>query len=212
LADRLERCYAGAVYDVLRELDRPHQVLPHGIRPLDPSRRLAGTVFTVAGSTTEDHDADETLLAWTGMLGAVPPGSVLVCQPNDRTLSHMGELSAQTLNHREVRGCVIDGGCRDSHFILKMGFPVFCRYLTPKDIVGRWMVESIGESISIGGIMITSGDYVLADRDGVVVIPRDCVADVVEATEELISQENAVRRAILSGVNPKQAYLDYGRF
>ena len=57
----------------------------------------------------------------------------------------MGELSAETLKFRGVRGYVVDGGCRDVDFILKLGFPVCCRYYTPADIVGRWVVRRYTE-------------------------------------------------------------------
>ena len=56
--------------------------------------------------------------------------SIIICQPNDSTLSHMGELSAETLAFRNIRGYIVDGGCRDSDFIQKIAFAVFCRYYT----------------------------------------------------------------------------------
>ena len=60
-------------------------------------------------------------------------------------IAHMGELSAETLQFRGVRGYIVDGGCRDTGFILNMGFPVFCRYLTPRDVVGIWVPDRFGE-------------------------------------------------------------------
>ena len=64
----------------------------------------------------------------------------------------MGELSAETLQRRGVRGYIVDGGCRDIDFILKMGFPVFARFFTPSDIVARWMpTATISRRIGISG-------------------------------------------------------------
>jgi len=212
LGDRLEKCYSGAAYDVLRTLGLPDQLLPTTIRPLDPTRVLAGKVFTVSGHLDPTLDPHATLLAWTGLLSKAPRNSVIVCQPNDSTLAHMGELSSETLTLRGVRGYIVDGGCRDSAFILRTGFPVWCRYFTPRDVVGRWVADAVGEPIEIGGVAIDTGDYVLADRDGIVIIPGAIAADVTGKMEQVLSTENEVRTAILQGVDPVEAYLQHGKF
>lgn len=209
---RLSQCYSGAVYDVLRAMGYPDQVLPSQIMPLLPGTLLAGPVFTVSGHLEPGADPHETLLAWTGMLSGAPAGHVVICQPNDSTVSHMGELSSETLKARGVRGYIADGGCRDTAFIRSLGFPVFCRYTTPKDIVGRWLVDSLGEPISIGGVDIRTGDWVIADTDGVVIIPGHLVQEVIEQTETVMQTESQVRKAIMRGEDPQQAYLQYGKF
>ena len=137
LADRLQACYSGAVYDVLRELGHRDCVLPANIRPIDRAARIAGEVFTVSGRVDESLDAHASLLRWTELLSRAPRDSVVVCQPNDSTLSHMGELSAETMKLRGVRGYIVDGGCRDSGFIERIGFPVFCRYFRPTASASR---------------------------------------------------------------------------
>jgi regulator of RNase E activity RraA len=212
LADRLERCYAGAVYDVMRSLGHPDCVLPAMIRPLATDTKLAGRVFTVSGRAAPGSDAHQTLLAWTGLLSKAPRGSVVVCQPNDSTMAHMGELSAETMQFRGVRGYVVDGGCRDAAFIEKIGFRVFCRYFTPIDVVGRWLPEAFGQPIRIGSVEVKTGDYVYGDRDGVVVIPGDMAERVVTRVEQVMQTESLVRKAILQGVDPQEAYLKYGKF
>jgi len=211
-AERLEQCYTGAVFDVLRDKGYPDQALPHGIRPLDPAWKLAGPAFPVSGRRTTELGVHETILEWTTFLSKAPSGSVVICQPNDLALAHMGELSSETLQRRGVRGYVVDGGTRDSEFILKIGFRVFCRYATPSDIAGRWVMDNLGGPIRIGALTITEGDYVLADRDGVVIIPKAIVAETVEATEDVLRREDLVRKAIMLGTDPREAYLKYGKF
>jgi 4-hydroxy-4-methyl-2-oxoglutarate aldolase len=211
LAERLERAYSGAVYDVLREMGLPNQVLANSIKPLNPKWKLAGPVFTLAGGIREVTE-DESMLRWCDFLSQAPAGHVIVCQPNDNVLAHMGELSAETLNFRGIRGYVVDGGCRDADFILNLGFRVFSRYLTPADIVGKWSVQTIGEPIRIGDNSVHPGDYVMGDIDGVVLIPESAVNECVDRVEEVINTENLVRKAILSGDDPNEAYLKYGRF
>ncbi len=68
LADRLERCYSGAVYDVMRDLGRRDCALPPAIRPIDPARKLAGPIWTATGRPADGADHHETLLSWTGLL------------------------------------------------------------------------------------------------------------------------------------------------
>ncbi|MCU0771607.1 MAG: RraA family protein [Verrucomicrobia bacterium] len=211
-SDRLAPCYTGAVYDVLRGMGHRRQALPSGITALNPESKLAGVIYTVSGRPAPELDAHETLLRWTALLSKAPKGAIVVCQPNDSTLAHMGELSAETLTYRGVKGYVVDGGCRDTEFILRLGFPVFCRYKTPVDVVGRWAAETFGEPIEIGGVRIETGDYLLADRDGAVIIPAALVDKVVTQTEKVMRTENKVRTAILQGVDPQEAYLKYGKF
>lgn len=212
LSNRLEKCYSGAVYDVLRAMGYDQQTLPNEIRPLDVNKKLAGPVYTVSGNYDDTLDAHETLLHWTGLLSKAPEGSVVICQPNDNTLSHMGELSSETLQLRGIKGYIVDGGCRDSDFISKIGFKVFCKYYTPVDVVGRWVANGFAAPITIGKVTIKTGDYVMADRDGIVIIPQAIAAEVVEKTEEVLRTENLVRKAILEGVDPQEAYLKYGKF
>jgi regulator of RNase E activity RraA len=212
LADRLDKAYSGAVYDVMRARGCPNCVLPNTLRPLDPGRKLAGVAYTVSGSRRDQLDAHQTLLSWTALLSKAPCQSVVVCQPNDSTLAHMGELSSETLKYRGIRGYIVDGGCRDSDFILKLGFRVWCRYFTPVDVVGRWAADTFGEPIRIGDVTVCSGDLILADRDGVVVVGQSIAAEVVHAVEEVMRTENKVRSAILQGVDPQEAYLRFGKF
>ncbi len=208
----LETAYSGAVYDAMRELGLDAGILPNDIRPVDPDLPLVGRVWTCSGAMVEGTTQDESLLSWTGMLSAAPPGSVVVCQPNDSTIAHMGELSAETLKFRGVKGYVVDGGNRDTDFILKIKFPVFCRYLTPSDIVGRWQVQTMGEPITIGDVEARTGDYLVGDRDGVVVIPAAAASEVAKLVDEVMNTENELRTMILGGMDPQEAYLKYRRF
>lgn len=211
LSERLENCYSGAVYDVLRAMGYPNQVLPHTIRPLEPYR-LAGQIYTVSGYVDQTLDAHQTLLSWTALLSKAPKDSVVVCQPNNQRMALMGELSAETLQYRGVRGYIVDGGCRDSEFITNIGFKVFCSFFTPVDVVGRWVADRFGEPITIGNVTICSGDYVMADRDGIAIIPGSIAEKVTSKTEAILKTESKVRKAILEGVDPQEAYLKYGKF
>ena len=211
-ANRLQACYTGVVHDVLRAMGHANCVLPPAIRLIDPAQKVAGRAFTMSGHIDHTLDPHESLLRWTGFLSKAAPGSLVVCQPNNAEVALMGELSAETLKLRGVRGYVVDGGCRDVEFILKMGFPVVCRFFTPADIVGRWTPDAFEQPVTIGTVTVSSGDYVLADRDGVVVVPKAKAQDVIAKAETAIATENKVRSAILAGMDPQQAYIKFGKF
>jgi regulator of RNase E activity RraA len=212
LTERLARCYTGAVHDVLRMMGHDNIVLPPEIKAIAPGTRLAGPVWTVSGHIDRTRTRDETLLAWCTMLSKAPSGHVIVCQPNNHEIALMGELSAQTLQARGVLGYVVDGGSRDTELVLAQGFPVFCSFLTPADVVERWIPDSYGEPITIGMVTISAGDYLLGDRDGVVVIPQSIAEEVVTRTEAVVATESDMRRALLGGMDPVEAYRTFGKF
>ena len=212
VVDRLAKTYTGVVHDVMRAMGLCHFTLPPEIRPLFPDQALAGVVATVSGRVDASASAHESLLGWTGLLSKARPDTVLICQPNDSTVAHMGELSAETLKRKGVRGYVADGGCRDVNFILELGFPVWCRYFTPRDIVGYWLPEAFDQPIRIGEVTIYAGDLARGDRDGMVILPQERAEEIVAAAETAIATENKVRTAILEGVDPQEAYLKYGKF
>ena len=212
LTTRLARCYTGVVYDVLRGRGITECVLPPTIVPLDAAMVAAGPVFTVRGMPDASVSPHESLLHWTELLSRSPKGHVVMMQGHDAERALMGELSAETLQFRGVRGYIVDGGCRDTAFIRKIGFPVFCDKATPRDIVGAWVPVAYDEPISYGQVVVRPGDYVLADCDGIVVIPQAIAVEVIEAAGAAMRTEDKVRAAILSGVDPQQAYLDHGKF
>jgi regulator of RNase E activity RraA len=124
----------------------------------------------------------------------------------------MGELSAETFVYKGVRGYLCDGGCRDSKLILETGLRVWSRYFTPRDVVGRWVPDRFGEPVVIGGVTLRTGDYLMADRDGALVIPQEHIDEVTTKVEEVLRTENKVRTAILEGIDPVEAYLKYRKF
>jgi len=210
--ERLAACYTGAVHDVLRMMGHENIVLPHEIKAIAPGTKLAGPVWTVSGHIDRTKSRHETLLGWCTLLAKAPSGHVVVCQPNNHEVALMGELSAQTLAARGVLGYVVDGGSRDTDLVLEQGFPVFCSFLTPSDIVERWIPDRYGEPVTIGTVTIATGDYLLADRDGVVIVPHALAEEVVKKTEDVVATESEMRRALVGGMDPVEAYNRYGKF
>ena len=211
LARRFAALYTGALTDTLDGLGYRHQTLPHGIVPLKEGMRTAGPAFVVEGRT-EEMDPEAGIRRILGMLGEIPEHHVAVYQPGDDTCAHFGELSAAALKTRGCAGIVIDGGCRDIELVKETGFPVFSRYSTPQDAVGRWHVLEWGHTVEIGGVTVSTGDYVVADADGVAVVPAAVRDQVLDEAEALVQTESEIRTAVERGLAPLEAYERFGKF
>jgi regulator of RNase E activity RraA len=204
--------YTGAISDILDEMGFTAQVLPHQIQAVERGQTLAGRALTILGEASTSSDPEIIFVPFLKMLGDIQTGDVLVSQPNDHIAAHIGELSSETAQHRGARGAVIDGGARDTGYIGKIKFPVFARYTTPSDIVGRWRLVAYNVPIQIGKVEIAPGDYIVGDCDGVVVIPLKIADEVISKAEQVVQTEDLVRKAILEGVHPLDAYRRYRRF
>jgi regulator of RNase E activity RraA len=216
--DSLPRRYArlptAAITDVMDGMGLLRQTLPPDIQPLAPAMHAAGYAFPARGRPHRGspRDRDQTLRRFLAMLGAVPADSVLVLAANDRAAAHFGELSAEWLRARRVRGAVIDGATRDAAAIARLRFPTFARYRTPQDSVPRWRVSDWGQPVTIGGVRVALGDVVVADLDGAVVVPRRVAQEVLQRCEALVGTDGAVRKGIRRGLTPLAAYEKFGAF
>jgi 4-hydroxy-4-methyl-2-oxoglutarate aldolase len=213
LAARANALYTAAIADILDRRGLTAQTLPPELVPLRQGMRVAGPAYPIKGRPARGADYDSAVRKVLAMLGSVPAGHVSVYETGDRKTAHLGELSVTSLKARGVAGAVIDGGCRDVDMIIAEDFPVFSRFTTPQDSTGRWEVVEHGDVVlEIGGVRVARGDWVVADRDGIVVIPENVVEDVVAAAEEKAATESEIRAAVRIGTTPLDAYERYGTF
>jgi regulator of RNase E activity RraA len=210
--ERFAAIYTAAVADILDADGYRDQALPPSIRPLAPGMRLAGQAYTVKGGPVETTDNDAALRKVLTMLGNVPAGQVAVYACDQDVSAHLGELSVTSLKARGVAGCVLDGGCRDVRFILDEGFPVFSRFVTPEDSTWRWELEATQVPVTIGRVRVDPGDWVIADDDGVVVVPHAIAESVLIEAEQKAATESEIRAAVRSGMSPLAAYERFGTF
>ncbi len=213
LTRRLAALYTGAVADILDEMGCRNQCLPAEIRPLDPRMKVAGPIYPVRGRAKPPGDRPDPRYRQMDMLDAIYPGSVVVIDPGEETrAAHWGELMSNTARQKGARGCIVNGGLRDSAQILEIGFPVFRRFHSPLTAVHRFEITDFGQPIAIGGVAVMPRDYVLGDIDGVLVIPRAIAADVVATAEAVREKETIVRGQLQRGGSIRELFDKYRVF
>lgn len=206
--------YTPAISDVLDRLGHRDHVLPPEIRPLDPQMQVAGPAFTAKGVSVRDDREEYIQLAIEGYSQAIGiPGPVIVVDASgDRTAAHWGELLSNSARSLGAAGTIVAGGVRDIDRIIALGFPVFAEFVTPADIRGRWRYVDFGLPLHIGDVTLHPWDYVRGDMNGVVVVPRDLVVDVLERAEQVVATEAQIRAELQAGENPVEVYAKYGTF
>ncbi|BCB75990.1 4-carboxy-4-hydroxy-2-oxoadipate aldolase/oxaloacetate decarboxylase [Phytohabitans flavus] len=157
--------------------------LDPGIRPIQTGGTLAGRAVTAAC-----HPGDN--LAVHRAVLAAGPGDVLVVAAGGHLAGYWGEILAVAARYRGVAGLVIDGGCRDTAALRGMGFPVWSAGVSVHGTV-KQTAQSVNEPVVAGGVLVSPGDYVLADDDGVVVVPASRIDAVLDAAEARRDKEEA---------------------
>lgn len=221
LCERLEKTYTPAVADTLDDLGFMHQTMKAGFLPIMPEAVVAGPAFTIEEARTKrskrlsDYEPSFVAQALTLLFDNMQKGQIIVINTNGFAgAGAFGELMATTSKfHRGVKAAVVDGPIRDISRILEIGFPVWTRGNIPTDSIGRVDLVGVGQPIFCGGVRVNPGDVVMADRDGVVVIPMADVdlAEVVEKAEEVVAAERRSRQEIREGSSLLEVYQRYGK-
>jgi 4-hydroxy-4-methyl-2-oxoglutarate aldolase len=163
------------------------------LRPVWSGAEAAGTAVTVLAQPGDNwmiHVAVEQCL----------PGDILVVGcTTDNTDGMFGDLLATSLMARGVKGLVIDAGVRDAKSLREMGFPVWSKAISAKGTV-KATLGAVNVPVVCAGINVVPGDAVVADDDGVVVIGRKDVGDVVTKGEKRVADEEGKRRQLAAGV------------
>lgn len=188
LVRQLASCSVATVHEALGKIG----ALDGAIRPLDRHMKLCGRALTVAC-----HPSDNLMLIKAVSMAS--PGDVIVMDAGDcLNAGPFGEVMAVDCLAHSVAGFVTSGSVRDTEAIVERGFPVFCRGVsvrgTAKESLGK-----INHPVSVGGVIVYPGDYVLGDADGVVVVPHDRIAEAIEVSVKREEKEKKVMERLMHG-------------
>lgn len=202
------------VADVLDEMGHPDQGLSADFAPyVAGCERLAGFAYTIRGQMMPyplGGDSEKMKACQE-----LSPGDISVWSGNGAGVCYFGELIAIGMKERGSLGALVDGGIRDLRYLAQHHFPVFAKYRTPVQSIGRWKVNGYNISVSVSGatrkhVIVAPGDFILADEDGAIVIPADLIEPVLVRTEELTRREQDIRAEILAGLSLDEALKKYG--
>jgi regulator of RNase E activity RraA len=182
-----------------------------GLRPMWGRPTVAGFAVTVEleplGVQPDADDGGAHIL--TGAIAGAGPDDVMVVANGGRTdVSSWGGIVSVGAAVRSVRGVITDGACRDVSQARELGFPVFARARVPVTARGRLRQKSAGEPVVVGDVTVRPGDVVMADEDGIVVVPRERAAEVLGAARRLAGREAAIEAEVRAGVPLPQAMRD----
>ena len=188
------------VADALDALGLREQVIASSVRPIQPGLRLVGRARPIEVRAT-DVIPDEPYVGEMAALAALAPGDV-ACYHVDPAVEAalFGELFAVAARAQGAVGAVLDGPVRDVRQMRELGFPVFASSVSPYDTKGWAEVVAHDAPVSCGGILVSLGDLVVGDDDGVVVVPAERVAEVVTAVTAKLADEHGALADLQSGL------------
>jgi 4-hydroxy-4-methyl-2-oxoglutarate aldolase len=202
------------VGDVLDRLGLREQGLAPDFVPFPADAgRLAGFAYTIRGQMAPYDETGDALKMQA--CSGISAGQVSVWSGDGQGICYFGELIALGMQERGCTGALVDGGVRDVRWLGVHRFPVYARYRTPIQSIHRWRVTAWQEPVYLRGatsdrVVVNPGDFILGDEDGVIVIPRACVEEVLEDAERLTAQEQAIREELRQGLSLDEALRKFG--
>ena len=218
---RWEKITVSNAYDVLEAMGYPNQCLDTKIQALETGEVIAGPAVTLRGPRapfTDEEFKENNDYRHRKLNSVMYTGCVLVIDGGGENLSaKLGEFESRGLKENGARGVVVDGPVRDPDEIVNIdGFTVFAKGVTPIPSDKRWYYKDFNEIIGVSGsitsqVRIAPGDWIVGGREGVIVVPRKIMMEVLEASEKIEEAETEMRKAILGGMPIEDARDRWGR-
>lgn len=171
------------------------------IKGRDPGFRMAGRAFTMRCGPASNPPGTVG-----DYIDDVPEGHIVVIDNGGRTDATIwGDILTEIAHRRQLAGTVIDGISRDVALCRELGYPIFSKDHWMRTGKDRVQVEEMGGIVNIGGARVRQGDLLRGDADGVVVIPQEHEAAVLDAAEEIHVAEEHIRKAVRAGMRLDEA-------
>lgn len=202
--------YTAVVCDSLDELGYHQQAMRESIRPIFPNIQFAGLARTIAYADMYHVPEDPYGLEIEAVDSILPGEVVVIGTAESERNAPWGELLSTAAQARGARGVVCDGLVRDVKKIQQLGLPVFAKGIKPVNSKGRGLVIDYNVPLDCGGVLVSPGDLIFADYDGIVAIPASHVSEVLRMASEKAAQENRSREDLLAGAFLADVYEKYG--
>jgi regulator of RNase E activity RraA len=213
MIDLARGLHVAAICDVLDDLGYRHQAMHHRLRPLLPDIRacgFAGRARTLRWMETDYIVEEDPYGLELDFMDSLRPGEVVIHSSDPSgTNAPWGELMTTIARRNGAVGCVCDSQIRDAVQIIDMGFPVYYTGIRPLDSKGRARVMAYDVPVRCGDVLVHAHDLVVADFDGVVVIPQAVVGQALALAQEKIGKETQARQELLAGKTLREVYDKY---
>ncbi|MGE3600373.1 MAG: RraA family protein [Dehalococcoidia bacterium] len=194
------------VSDVLDALGVSGRVLNIPVTPLRTEWRAVGRAFPLQVSAAGLDDSGRRNAGLVRAIDAIPPGALVLIEASSVDCAPFGSITARRAIARGAIGVVSTGAVRDAESLRQFSMPVFSARRTPIRAMGRADVVSFDTPMIVAGVDVRPGELVVADGDGVVVVPRDCEAEVLRRVAELHEREGRLMTALAGGYSLSELF------
>ncbi|MEZ6045439.1 MAG: RraA family protein [Planctomycetaceae bacterium] len=205
-----EKFYSAVLCDVLDSLGYRNQSPRIEMKPLTVDRLLVGRCKTTLWVDMAHEDPEPYELELRAVDSCQPDDVIIAAAHGSRRSGIWGELLSTAARNQGCVGAIVDGQVRDVRQMKEMDFPVYALGTCIYDSQHRQRVVDYDVPVELDGVRFAPGDLVMADVDGVVVIPQQVEAEALEAAWNKINAENVTRDAIRNGMKATEAYEKYG--
>ena len=211
LIRRFQHVEVASVSDAIEQLTGKRLYMSHRMAPISSSK-FAGFARTVQLKKEEGNKDPGAL---NGMLAAIDAGSVhdvyVMVVEDGADIAGMGGLMGTAMMARGYSGAVIDGGVRDVAYLRKIGFPVFATGIVPSTSVHHYRFAGAQIPVQCDGVTVNPGDIIVADSDGVVVVPKGEAGEVLALAEQMDFKEHSMYPYIEKLKSIEEAVKQFGR-
>lgn len=202
---------AASVADAMEQLYGKKAYMSHDMRPLFMTK-FAGPAVTVSLRKEEHKEGAKALQPMMDVIDEAPAGSVYVMVLEDGLdYAGVGGLMSTAMKYRQLAGAIVDGGVRDTPQITKLQFPVFSRGVVPSTTVNHFRVTGKNVAVTCAGVAVRPSDIIVADMDGVVVVPSEKAEEVLKKAQQLDETEHSMLPYIEKYKSIREAVAKFGR-
>jgi 4-hydroxy-4-methyl-2-oxoglutarate aldolase len=211
LIDGFKLVEAASVADAMEQLYGQRAYMSHEMRPLFTTK-FAGPAVTVKMEKVEHKDGPAASQGMLDAIDSAPVGAVyVIVLPDGADFAGIGGLMATAMKFRGLAGAVMDASVRDTPQIRRLQFPVFSRGVVPSTSVGHYRFVGANVPVTCAGVVVNPNDIIVADEDGVTVVPRAKAAEVLKRAQELDETEHKMYPFIEKFKSIREAVAKFGR-